>query len=59
MTIPWDVAEALISNTTGNELNVEAAIKALEATGDHNLVTVTGQEESVRVWIDSNSGDKQ
>jgi hypothetical protein len=35
------------------------AIKALEATGDHNLVTVTGQEESVRVWIDSNSGDKQ
>jgi hypothetical protein len=59
VTIPWDVAEALISNTTGNELNVEAAIKALEATGDHNLVTVTGQEESVRVWIDSNSGDKQ
>ena len=67
VTIPWDVAEALISNTTGNELNVEApapaelraAIKALEATGDHNLVTVTGQEESVRVWVDSNSSDKQ
>ena len=58
VTIPWDVAQALISNTSNNELNVEAAIKALEAIGDHTLVTVTGQEESVRIWIDSNSSEK-
>lgn len=58
VTIPWEVAQALISNTTDNELNLEAAIKALEAIGDHTLVTVTGQEESVRVWIDSNNSEK-
>ncbi|SRR5258706_3821557 len=58
VTIPWAVAEALISNTTAHQLNIEAAIQALEATGDTTLVTVTGDEENVRVWIDSNSSDK-
>src|ERR1700757_5017930 len=29
VTVPWDVVEALISDTTENQLNVEAAVKAL------------------------------
>lgn len=58
VTIPWEVAQALTSNTDQNELNIEAGIKALEAAGDTTLVTVMDHDESVRVWIDSNSGDK-
>jgi ribonuclease HI len=58
VTIPWEVAQALISNTTEHQLNIEAAIHALESAGDITLVRVTGQDETVRVWIDSNSSDK-
>lgn len=57
VTIPWEVAQALISETNQDQLNVEAAIKALEGVGDMTLVRVTGHEE-VRVWIDSrNTGE--
>lgn len=58
VTVPWDVAQALISNTKADELDIEAAIKALANSGDVTLVTVTGQEENIRIWIDSNSADK-
>jgi len=58
VTIPWNVAQALISDTGDDQLNVAAAIKALESAGDLTLVTVTGSDESVRIWIDSNSSDK-
>ena len=58
VTIPWDVAQALISDTSENELNVEAAIQALGKAGDITLVTVVSRDESVRVWIDSNMSDK-
>jgi len=58
VTIPWDVARALISDTTENQLNVEAAIKALQNTGDLTLVSVVSKDESVRVWIDSRSTDE-
>lgn len=51
--IPWDVAQALGSSTNDRQLNVEAAIQALERAGDTTLVTVTDNEETVRVWIDS------
>lgn len=56
VTIPWAVAEALASGTSDNELNVEAAIKALENAGDVTLVAVNGDDQTVRIWIDSNSG---
>lgn len=56
VTVPWNVAEALISDTSEDQLNIEAAIKALSSAGDVNLVTVTGKDENVRVWIDSHSG---
>ena len=55
VTIPWAVAQALASGTSNNELNLEAAIKALENAGDVTLVAVNGDDETVRVWIDSNS----
>ena len=58
VTIPWEVAQALIADTSENQLNVEAAIKALESiTGDVNLVSVVGSDESVRIWIDSRNTD--
>lgn len=55
VTIPWEVAEALISNTAENQLNVEAAVKALENVADMTLVSVTGNDENVRIWIDGRS----
>src|SRR6185312_12764162 len=45
-----------VADKIDNELNVEAAIKALENAGDVTLVAVNGDDETVRVWIDSNSG---
>jgi ribonuclease HI len=58
VSIPWDVAQALISDTRQNQLNVEAAIKALENVGDTTLVNVSGGDESVRVWVDSRNTDE-
>jgi hypothetical protein len=55
VTIPWDVAQALICETSQNQLNVEAAVRALENVGDMNLVNVTGHDQTVRVWVDSRS----
>ena len=55
VTIPWSVAMALSSDTDGDQINVEAAIKALEGAGDVTLVAVSSRDETVRVWIDSNS----
>lgn len=58
VTVPWDVAEALISDTSDNQINVEAGIKALENVADTTLVSVTGDAENVRIWIDSRSTDE-
>lgn len=55
VTVPWEVAEALASATNQHELNIEAAIQALDRAGDTTLVTVTDNEETVRVWIDSHN----
>ena len=59
VTIPWDVVEALVSDTTENQLNIEAAIKALQNAGDTTLVRVSGSDENVRVWIDSRNTDSE
>lgn len=58
VTIPWDVAQALVSDTTENQLNIEAAIKALENVADMTLVSVASNEENVRIWIDSRNTDE-
>ena len=59
VTVPWDVVEALVSDTTEDQLNVEAAVKALENVGDTTLVRVSGHEENVRVWVDSRNTDTE
>lgn len=58
VTVPWEVAQALVTNTAEDQLNVEAAIKALENVGDTTLVTVAGKDENVRVWVDSRNSDE-
>jgi len=55
VTIPWEVAQALVSDTTEDQLNVEAAVKALGNVADMTLVSVAGHDENVRIWIDSRS----
>lgn len=59
VTVPWDVVEALVSDTADDQLNVEAAIKALQGVGDTTLVRVSGSDENVRVWIDSRNTDTE
>jgi ribonuclease HI len=59
VTVPWDVVEALVSNTADDQLNIEAAIKALQNVGDTTLVRVSGSDENVRVWIDSRNTDSE
>ena len=59
VTIPWEVAQALVSETDDNQLNLSAAIKALQSIGDTTLVTVSDKDESVRIWVDSISSDKE
>lgn len=55
VTLPWSVAVALASSSNPHELDLEAAIQALEKAGDTTLVTVTGNRQTVRVWIDSHN----
>ena len=52
--IPLSVMRALLSGS-GDELNVGAALEALAAEGAGELVTVTGDEETVRIWVDAAS----
>lgn len=49
--IPESVVDALLSGE-GESLNIRAAIEALAAHGEGELVTVTEDNEQVRVWID-------
>jgi hypothetical protein len=51
--IPLAVVDALLSGE-GNTLNVQAALAALVAEGEGELVTVNDDNSQVRVWIDSN-----
>ena len=44
--------DALLSGE-GDELNIEAAIRALVEQGEGELVTVSGDDETVRVWVDN------
>jgi hypothetical protein len=50
--IPMKVAEAMLSGAE-NELDLAAAIRALAAQGDTELVSVKDDEETVRIWLDS------
>jgi hypothetical protein len=50
--IPLTVMRALLSGS-GDELDFGAAIQALAREGAGELITVTGDDETVRVWVDA------
>lgn len=50
--VPMKVVEALFS-AGKDELDVLAALRALSAHGDTELVSVKDEENNVRVWLDS------
>jgi len=52
LKIPLDVVAALFSSD-GDELNFNAALEALARRGEGELLTVNGNDETVRIWIDS------
>jgi len=52
MKIPGTVVDALLS-APGEQFNVGAALKALAREGEGEIVTVTGDGETVRIWIDA------
>ncbi|HWN42008.1 MAG TPA: hypothetical protein VNW71_07275 [Thermoanaerobaculia bacterium] len=52
MKIPGTVVDALLS-APGEQFNVGAAMKALAREGEGEIVTVTGDGETVRIWIDA------
>ncbi|MGI8783571.1 MAG: hypothetical protein ACR2L2_07990 [Acidobacteriota bacterium] len=55
--IPMAVVTALVSGGT-DELDLLAAIRALSAHGDGELVTVDDKDNRVRVWIDGQNTSK-
>ncbi len=50
--VPLTVVNALLS-AGNNELDLVAAIRALAAQGDAELVTVKDAKSTVRIWVDS------
>ena len=54
--LPLDVVEALLGDNE-DELDLMAALNVL-AEHDGDLVTVESSDESIRVWIDTNSDGK-
>jgi hypothetical protein len=45
-------------SSDGDELNFGAALEALSRRGEGELLTVNGNDETVRIWVDSHSGGK-
>ncbi len=50
--LPMAVVEAALSGAK-DEVDLVAAIRALGAHGDHDLVNVKEKRQTVRVWVDS------
>ena len=50
--IPLTVMRALLSGP-GDELDLGAALEALAREGAGELITVTGEDETVRIWVDA------
>jgi len=50
--IPLTVMRALLSGS-GDELDLSAALEALARQGEGELITVTGDDETVRIWVDT------
>jgi hypothetical protein len=52
--VPIAVVDALFA-PGGGEIDVAAAMKALSAAGEGDLVTVESGNEKVRIWVDRNA----
>ena len=50
--LPLPVVRALLSGPE-DEIDVAAALKALANQGEGELITVTGDDENVRMWVDA------
>jgi hypothetical protein len=55
--VPLSVMAALLSGS-GNELNIAAALDELARFGEGELMTVTGRDETVRIWISDRSEER-
>jgi hypothetical protein len=57
--VPLTVVEALVASSKGgDDLDIGAALRALAAHGDTDLVNVKDGHQTVHVWLDSkNDGD--
>jgi hypothetical protein len=55
VTVPIAVVDALFSGTRTDELDIAAALKALDNAGDTFLVTVENASEHIRVWVDTHN----
>jgi hypothetical protein len=55
ITVPMKVVDALFSTAKKNELDISAAIRALDGAGETLLVTVEDASQHVKIWVDSRS----
>jgi len=55
ITVPMKVVDALFSTAKKNELDIAAAIRALDGAGETLLVTVEDASQHVKIWVDSRS----
>jgi hypothetical protein len=55
VTVPIKVADALVATANNGQLDVAAALRALNNAGNILLVTVQGSGQRVRVWVDSHN----
>jgi len=55
ITVPMKVIDALFSTAKKNELDISAAIRALDGAGETLLVTVEDASQHVKIWVDSRS----
>jgi len=53
VTVPLKVVDALFSTAKQNELDITAAIRALDGAGEMLLVTVEDASQHVKIWVDS------
>lgn len=51
LKIPFHVVDALLSGT-GDELNLKAAITAMQQNGAGEILTVHDNQTQVRIWVD-------
>jgi len=52
VTVPLAVADALFSSIHDNQLDIAAALRALNQAGQTLIVTVESATQHVRVWVD-------